>query len=365
MSATLETYIQSLQQNPLDAALNHVHLGIIADLDRNRISNQTKWSPTMLRPRSNIGFETLRHEPLTYKEQVIPRIGILDHRVIDGVVYDPFTLQRKSKGFSLPPMKLSYGSTHKYETHQFVDRPTYSFKEQQALKKFHEKALEDQIKDLEKVIKTQRVRDESVQTDFLPEHSSVARPLTRHVVTSSPVGVNVSTSTDFTPNAASPGLSPIQTEPDISYSDLSSPPRRSPTVTPSQSVPDLMAESVSSSSSRRPVSSPTNPFEAEGRIEDIVRPAVRPGEPFIPTEYTMEEFVSTVKSHTNRELEGFIKLKPVGHRRTPIRSTMSPRKSGSRKRMVKEDLVNIITNRLVEEYHGNTTDAYNEFVSKI
>jgi len=187
--ASLRQYLLDQQVDPVEAQLNQISLEMIKRLDRNRITDRTKYTlEQTVRSGQNIGFHVPRiPEQATFKQVVVPTNIVPNAFRVGDRHYQRFTFDPIRTLPKLPPSVLTFpvadddfvlskGYLHKHDV---------SLRDQAALNSIRERQLKEEIEKIKKLERKQPNSYEAVtaRSNIPSQHiDNLANPLRTNTI---------------------------------------------------------------------------------------------------------------------------------------------------------------------------------------
>lgn len=182
--SSLKQYLLDQQTDPVETQLNQIKLEMVKALDRNRISDQTKYNlEQTVRSGQHIGFSVQRVPDIgEIKQVVVPNNVVPNAMRVGETLYRQFTFDPIKTLPKVQPSKLTF--TVPDNTSQlskgFMHKQDVSIRDQQALDGIRKKQLGEEIEKIQKLAKKQPESFEAVQarSNISSQHiANLANPL--------------------------------------------------------------------------------------------------------------------------------------------------------------------------------------------
>lgn len=152
---SLKRYLEDQRTDPIQAQLNHIHLDIIASLDKNRITDKTKYAvQQVIRSGQYTGWEIPRQPVVGEVKEVVTQSNLppAAWRIGDRA-YQRFTFKELYHEKPLQERKLTFNTYQPGDplAKGFLHKHDVSFKDQSALDEIRKKQLGEEIDALRKL----------------------------------------------------------------------------------------------------------------------------------------------------------------------------------------------------------------------
>ena len=152
---SLKRYLEDQKFDPIETQLNHIHLDIIKSLDRDRITDRTKYDlQQVIRSGQYTGWAIPRIPKQMEAKEVISYSNLPPHQMqVGGSAYQRFTFKQLYRVKNPPERRLTFNVYEHGDplAKGFLHKNDVSFRDQEALNEIRKKQLADEVSKIERL----------------------------------------------------------------------------------------------------------------------------------------------------------------------------------------------------------------------